>query len=178
MDQQKCILPCVWPLLSTPLFKGGDRLVVGIVGGLFRGAVNTEMIVRSVFQDHQHGSNMQASAALLDIHSSAMKEGRLPNKYCMGADNTYKETKNNISLGSLCGCFAYCWIQTFGASSFSSYWSVTLTEPWIDSSRTWPLCSSVKHILLSMTCTRPSKPNFSALTFDVSTNIQSGTSKP
>ena len=99
MDQQKCILPCVWPLLSTPLFKGGDRLVVGIVGGLFRGAVNTEMIVRSVFQDHQHGSNMQASAALLDIHSSAMKEGRLPNKYSMGADNTYKETKNQYFLG-------------------------------------------------------------------------------
>ena len=73
MDQQKCILPCVWLLLSTPLFKGGDRLVVGIVGGLFRGAVNTEMIVRSVFKDHGHGSNMQASAALLDIHSSAMK---------------------------------------------------------------------------------------------------------
>ena len=86
MDQQKCILPCVWPLLSTPLFKGGDRLVVGIVGGLFRGAVNTEMIVRSVFKDNEHGSNMQASAALLNIHSSAMKEGRLPNKYSMGAD--------------------------------------------------------------------------------------------
>ena len=99
MDQQKCILPCVWPLLSTPLFKGGERLVVGIVGGLFRGAVNTEMIVRSVFQDHSHGSNMQASAALLNIHSSAMKEGRLPNKYCMGADNTYKETKNQFYIG-------------------------------------------------------------------------------
>jgi len=98
MDQTRTIIPTIWSQLSTPFFKGGERIVAGIIGAYCAGINNTEIIVRTVFQDCQHGSNMQASAALLNFHNAALREGFLPQKLHIGADNTPKETKNQWFL--------------------------------------------------------------------------------
>ena len=37
---------------------------------------------------------MQASCALMNLHHVAMRCGHLPEQFCIGADNTPKETKN------------------------------------------------------------------------------------
>ena len=44
---------------------------------------------------------MQSSSLLLNLHQVAMKEGHLPKHWSIGADNTRKETKNQITMWML-----------------------------------------------------------------------------
>lgn len=101
MDQNKTILPCLWSQLSTAFFKGGDRLVSGVIGAQFKGPVNTEFIVRTVWENCQHGSDMQASATLMNLHLSCLRERHVPQELYIGADNTPKETKNQYYINFL-----------------------------------------------------------------------------
>ena len=99
MDQSTTILPQVWALSASPLMKLGARLVAGVIGSMWHGPRQTQFHVRTVFEDCQHGSNMQISTALLNLHEVARREGHLPEYWYVGADNTPKETKNSYFLG-------------------------------------------------------------------------------
>ena len=54
--------------------------------------------VRTVFNDCAHGSEMQCSAILQNLHEVAVREGHLPQVFVIGADNTRKETKNQYCM--------------------------------------------------------------------------------
>ena len=102
MDQRKTVVPSVWSQLRTPLFKEVDkRLVAGLIGSMWFGTTRTSHHVRTVFDDCQHGAEMQSSTLLLDLHRVAMEEGHLPKHWSIGADNTRKETKNQTTMWML-----------------------------------------------------------------------------
>jgi len=97
MDQKKTVTPTVWSQLATPLFRDLDkRLVTGLIGSMWHGTQRTTHLVRSVFDDCDHGSEMQCSAMLQNLVEVATCEGHLPSEWHIGADNTYKETKNQV----------------------------------------------------------------------------------
>ena len=54
--------------------------------------------VRTVFNDCAHGSEMQCSAILQNLHEVAVREGHLPQVFVIGADNTRKETRNQYCM--------------------------------------------------------------------------------
>lgn len=97
LDQQKSIVPHSHSMRTTAFFKQGNRFVVGLVGVLIYALTNA-CYCFSTLENHSHGSSFQCSL-LLDIvvliHRSL---GRLPTRLIINADNTYKETKNTITL--------------------------------------------------------------------------------
>ena len=95
-DQSKTKLPTVWSQLATSFFKEGDRIVTGIIGSMWHGLLGMTHHVRTVFEDCSHGSEMQCSHILLNLHEAVVAEGHLPEVFYIGADNTPKETKNGI----------------------------------------------------------------------------------
>ena len=102
MDQRKTVVPSIWSQLRTPLFKELDkRLISGLIGCMWFGTDRTHQHVRTVFDDCSHGAEMQSSALLLNLHEVAMKEGHLPKRWTIGADNTRKETKNQTTMWML-----------------------------------------------------------------------------
>ena len=102
MDQRKTVVPSIWSQLGTPLFKEVDRrLVTGLIGTMWFGTTQTSHHVRTVFDDCQHGAEMQSSTLLLNLHQVAMEEGHLPKRWTIGADNTRKETKNQTTMWML-----------------------------------------------------------------------------
>ena len=98
MDQKKTSLPTEWKQLTSPLFKLGERMVVGIIGSQWSGPSHTSTAVRTIFQDCEQGSETQCSVLLCNLHEVAMKENHLPEELIVGADNTPKETKNSIVM--------------------------------------------------------------------------------
>ena len=102
MDQRKTVVPSIWSQLRTPLFKEVDkRLVTGLIGSMWFGTSRTSHHVRTVFNDCEHGAEMQSSSLLLNLHQTAMEEGHLPKHWSIGADNTRKETKNQTTMWML-----------------------------------------------------------------------------
>lgn len=97
MDQQKSILPHSNTLRSTSLFKNGTRFVTGLVGVLLP-ALTKSAWVFTTFEDHMHGSSFQCSLALEVLLIIFRSLGRLPTRVVLGADNTFKESKNTIML--------------------------------------------------------------------------------
>ena len=99
MDQRKTVVPSVWSQLATPLFKEVDRrLVTGLNGSMWFGTTQTTHHLRTVFDDCQHGAEMQSSTLLLNLHRVAMEEGHLPTHWSICADNTRKETQNQYTM--------------------------------------------------------------------------------
>ena len=95
MDQKKTVCPSIWSQLATALFKDQEkRLITGLIGSMWFGPKHTLHHVRTVFFDCSHGSEMQSSTILQNLHEVAKREGHLPQKLTIGADNTRKETKN------------------------------------------------------------------------------------
>jgi hypothetical protein len=82
--------------------KGADqddlRLVTGLIGCMTFGTRNITHLVTTVFKDCSHGANMQSSCILKNLHKVAMTEGYLAEEIDIGADNTVKETKNQVTL--------------------------------------------------------------------------------
>ena len=104
MDQTKSVLPTVWSQLCTPMFKDLEkRLIVGLIGSMYFGTTQTTHHVRSCFKDQVMGAEMQCSTILQNFHAVAMAEGHLPEEFNIGADNTYKETKNQCTIFFLVG---------------------------------------------------------------------------
>ena len=117
MDQTKTILPMIWPLSHTPLFKLGERLVTSIIGSKWTGTgTNIHWLMRSNFADFPHDGNTQCSAILDNLHDVALAAGRLPKEFIVGADNTVKETKNN--------CFLHFCIWLLCVLDGCSLWSI------------------------------------------------------
>ena len=99
MDQTKSVLPTVWSQLSTPMFKDLEkRVITGLIGSMYFGTTQTTHHLRSCFKDQVMGAEMQSSTILQNLHSVAMAEGHLPEQFDIGADNTYKETKNQCTI--------------------------------------------------------------------------------
>ena len=62
MHQRNTVVPCVWSQLATPLLKEVDRrLVTGLSGSMWFGSTQTTHHLRTVFDDCQHGAEMQSS---------------------------------------------------------------------------------------------------------------------
>ena len=87
-DQKKTTLPTVWSQLHTHFFKEGARMVCGIIGSMWHGTMNIAHHVRTIFEDCEHGSEMQFSHILLNLHMAARTEGHLPEGWAIGADST------------------------------------------------------------------------------------------
>ena len=99
MDQKKTVCPTIWSQLSTKLFQDLEkRLITGLIGSMWFGTRCTTHHVRTVFNDCSHGSEMQCSTILLNLHEVATREGHLPKVFIIGADNTRKETKNQYCM--------------------------------------------------------------------------------
>lgn len=99
MDQKKTVVPTIWSQLPTPLFKDPERRVIaGMLGSMWYGTAKTTHHLRTVFTDCSHGSEMQSSAILWNLNAIAQDEGHLPNTFVIAADNTRKETKNQITM--------------------------------------------------------------------------------
>ena len=63
-----------------------------------------EPLVATTFDDHEHGSNMVSSLVAHSLMLVKHKLGALPEKFFLHADNTFKETKNTITILFLHGC--------------------------------------------------------------------------
>ncbi len=68
-----------------------------MIGSMWFGTRHVTHHVRTVFKDCKHGTEMQSSAILQNLHEVAMKEGHLAEEFNIGADNTPKETKNKFT---------------------------------------------------------------------------------
>ena len=98
MDQNAAKLPTEWRLIRSAFFKEGDRLQVSLNGAWFFGPLKSSgVLIRTMYEDFQHGANMQASTFLMNFHNRVMQEGTVPEEWFINADNTTKETKNTIS---------------------------------------------------------------------------------
>ena len=96
--RSKTQLPTVHSLARTPLLKQGARIIASIIGSQWSGPTRTQHLCRTAYQDMPSGSETQCSAVLLNLHAVATREGHLPEQWCIGADNTPKETKNAIFM--------------------------------------------------------------------------------
>ena len=99
MDQKKTICPTIWSQLATKLFQDHEkRLITGLIGSMWFGTRRFRQHVRTIFNDCEHGSEMQCSAILENLCDVATSEGHLPESFIIGADNTRKETKNQYTM--------------------------------------------------------------------------------
>lgn len=105
MDQAKSTIPQSQTLRDTTMFKTGRRFVTGLVGVLLP-ALTPRPYVFSTLEDMPHGASFQASLLLEVVVMIIRSMGRLPSRLIIGADNTYKETKNTIVL------FFLAWLLT------------------------------------------------------------------
>ena len=72
MDQQKTVCPAIWSQLATKMFQDKEkRLVTGLVGSMWFGTRQVMNHVRTVFNDCDHGAEMQSSAILQNVHEIA-----------------------------------------------------------------------------------------------------------
>ena len=63
-------------------------------GSFYHGLEHWQVHIRTMFEDTKHGSEMQMSTFLLNFHEAVLIEKRVPEELYLGAENTYKETKN------------------------------------------------------------------------------------
>jgi len=98
MDQKRTILPVVWSQHASALFKQGSRLVVGLNGSQWCGLKTMEYHLRTVHEDCRHGASMQSTTILLNFHGAVLREGHVPERFTINADNTPKETKNGTTF--------------------------------------------------------------------------------
>ena len=104
MDENAFAVATQWSQLQTPFFQSGDRLVVGMNGSFYHGLEHCQVHIRTMFEDFQHGSEIQMSTFLLNFHGAVLIEKRVPEELYLGADNTYKEPKNKF------GCWWCMWL--------------------------------------------------------------------
>ena len=87
----------MWIQLAPNMFQDPEkRLIMGLIGSMRFGTRHTTHHVRTVFNYCSRGSEMQCSAVLLNVHEVAMREGRLPGEFYIGADNTPKYTASHL----------------------------------------------------------------------------------
>ena len=97
MDQSKTMVPRVAALANTLFQKGGDRLVVSLLG-VSVPAILATPLVYTVLEDQVQGSDMICSLMIDVLEQASKVRGELPRRLFVKADNTPKETKNTIVL--------------------------------------------------------------------------------
>ena len=105
MDEKATVVVTEWSQLTTPFFQSGERLIVAMNGSMYHGMMHSQVHTRTMFEDIEHGSEMQMSTFLLNFHEAVMLEKRIPEELYLGADNTTKETKNKY------GCWWCMWLM-------------------------------------------------------------------
>ena len=72
---------------------------VSINGSWWFGLQNSPPInIRTMYEDCEKGSEMQCSTVFDNFYQRVMSERSVPEEFFIGADNTPKETKNNIMM--------------------------------------------------------------------------------
>ena len=120
MENSKLACATVWSQLATPLFKDQHRLVTGLVGSMWHGTPTIQHHVRTLFDDCGKGSQMQFSTILLNLLDVFATEQRMPEELYVGADNTYKETKNQYVL------WAFVWFLCLCTKLGLPLWKISL----------------------------------------------------
>ena len=98
MDMHVVKFPTIWSQLSSPLFKEGERVLAAINGTAWSGPSQIQWHVRTMFQDIEHGSDMQMSTLLMNLFETIALERRMPEELLINTDNASKETKNVICM--------------------------------------------------------------------------------
>ena len=111
MDNQKLACPTAWSQLATPLFKDPRRLLTGLVGSMWHGTSTIQHHVRTLFDDCGKGSQMQFSTIMLNLFDVFRREEKMPAELYVGADNTYKETKNQYTLWAFVWFLCLCQVM-------------------------------------------------------------------
>jgi hypothetical protein len=97
--------------------KTGERLIIGLLGCMWSGVRSPAdccmdcVHITTLYEDHAHGANMQATALLQNLCRAASVSNSLPERLTISADNTVKETKNNTVL-----CFMI-WLLCYSAQT-------------------------------------------------------------
>ena len=79
--------------MKTSFFNEGARLHVSLTGAwLFGPTHSNELLIRTMFENCPHGSNMQASTILLNLHDRIKKERVIPDEFFINADSAPTET--------------------------------------------------------------------------------------
>ncbi len=130
MDQQKTIVPRVHALSQTALMKTAPRIVTGLIGVLVPG-VWERPLVYTVFENINHGANMQCGVLLHVLLGIKRKLGCMPRRVVIKADNTVKETKNTVTLFWAAWLLAQLWTSRLESIEFA-YLVVGHTHDLID----------------------------------------------
>ena len=105
MDQNALWLPLIWALINTAFFRDDSRVQIGLIGSWWSGLLRSAPIhVRSIFDDCEHGSEMQFSTLILNFWEKVKAEHHVPEEWAIGADNTPKETNNKYV------CWGLIWL--------------------------------------------------------------------
>ena len=83
MDEKATVVPTQWSQLSTPFFQSGERLVVARNGSFDHRLDSSQVHIRTMFEDVDHGSEMQMSTFLLNFHEAVLLEKRAPEELCV-----------------------------------------------------------------------------------------------
>eukprot|EP00435_Cladocopium_sp_Y103_P043419 s410_g12.t1 len=95
---------------STPLMKTGFVLVMGLVGTIWSGTPQDDVLLTTLYEDCRHGGNMQASLLFTAFHKKVVETGVVPEALTISADNTPKETKNAMVYSWM--VWMLCCLQT------------------------------------------------------------------
>ena len=98
MDMHAVNFPTLWGQLASPLFKQGTRILAAINGSSWHGPRETQWHIRTMFEDIEHGSDMQMSTLTMNFVEAVARDGNMPEELVINTDNTPKETKNNIAV--------------------------------------------------------------------------------
>ena len=61
MDEKATVVPTQWSQLKTQFFQSGERLIVAMDGSMYHGFASSKVHIRTMFEDIEHGSEMQLS---------------------------------------------------------------------------------------------------------------------
>ena len=103
MNQSKTNIPMVSSLKRSHFMKEGAKIVTSLVGVLVP-AMTQRPIFYTLFEDQAHGSNMVCSIMLDILLEASTHFGGIPRRLFVQTNNTYKETKNTITL------YCACWL--------------------------------------------------------------------
>ena len=93
MVQNARWLPLICAMMNSVFFRDDSRVQIGLIGSWWSGLVSSAPIhIRTVFDECEHGSEMQFSTLILNLWEKVKAEGRVPEEWVIGADNTSKET--------------------------------------------------------------------------------------
>ena len=78
MDQNALWLATIWALMNSPFLREASRVQVAAIGSWWSGLLHSSPIhIGPVFDDCEHGSEMQFSTVLLNFWEKVLAENRV-----------------------------------------------------------------------------------------------------